>query len=147
VDGKTILFIDDDPDLQLAYRVRFKANNLRTCFASDGLAGVAEARKHQPDLIVLDLGLPGSDGFTVIEILRTDPVLRVIPVIVVSARAGLATRARALKAGVRAYLQKPVDDAQLLAVIRWALGEPNGDAPSAPGDAGPPLVEAPVIAS
>jgi DNA-binding response OmpR family regulator len=82
------------------------------------------AREHEPDLIILDLGLPGGDGFTVIERLKINPQLAVIPIIVVSARTGLVNQERALKAGVIAFLQKPVDNAELLAVIRKTLGGP-----------------------
>jgi CheY-like chemotaxis protein len=104
--------------------LRLKANQYETFFAADAFAGVAEARKHRPDLILLDLGLPAGDGFTVMERLKQIPFLAVIPVIVVSARDGLGNQKRAYEAGAKAFLQKPVNDAELLAVIRQALGEP-----------------------
>jgi DNA-binding response OmpR family regulator len=88
------------------------------------VASIAEARKHTPDLILLDLGLPAGDGFTVMERLKATDSLSLIPVIVVSARDRNANADRALKAGAKAFLQKPVDNAELLAVIRQALGEP-----------------------
>ena len=84
---------------------------------------MVEARKHEPDLIILDLGLPGGDGFVVMERLKLIPSLAVIPIIVVSARDVRTNQERALKAGAKAFLQKPVDNAELLAVIRQALGE------------------------
>ncbi len=87
---------------------------------------MTEARKHRPDLIILDLGLPAGDGFTVMERLKQTPFLAVIPVIVVSARDGLGNQKRAFEAGAKAFLQKPVNDAELLAVVRQALGEPAG---------------------
>jgi DNA-binding response OmpR family regulator len=93
-------------------------------FASDALTAVAEARKHLPDLIILDLGLPGGDGFVVIERLKRYPALSVIPIVVVSARDVQANRVRALAAGASVYLRKPVDNAELLAIIRQALGQP-----------------------
>jgi DNA-binding response OmpR family regulator len=122
--NKKILIIEDDADVRLGYHIRLKANNYDTFFASDALASVSEARKHQPDLIILDLGLPGGDGFVVMDRLKTNPHLAVIPIIVVSARDPYANRERALKAGAKAFLQKPVDNGELLAVIRQALGEP-----------------------
>jgi DNA-binding response OmpR family regulator len=121
--NKKILIIEDDPDVRLGYHVRFKANHYDTFFAADAIAGLTEARKEKPDLIILDLGLPGGDGFVVMDRLKINPQLAVIPIIVVSARAGLANQERALKAGVNAFLQKPVDNNELLAVIRQALGE------------------------
>jgi len=122
--NKKILIIEDDPDLRLGYHVRFKADNYDTFFATDALAGMTEARKHLPDLILLDLGLPGGGGFTVIERLKNNPHLAVIPIIIVSGRFGLVNQERALKEGVKAFLQKPVDNAELSAVIRRTLGEP-----------------------
>lgn len=124
--NKKILIVDDDADVRLGYHIRLKANQYDTFFAADALSGIAEARKHQPDLIILDLGLPGGDGFVVMERLKANAYLAVIPVIVVSGRDRHANKDRALQAGARAFLEKPVDNDELLAVIRQLLGEPNG---------------------
>jgi|HubBroStandDraft_1064217.scaffolds.fasta_scaffold18497_2 DNA-binding response OmpR family regulator len=124
MDNKKILIVDDDPDVRHGMHVRLKANHYDTFFASDGLSGMVEARKHQPDLIILDLGLPAGDGFAVMERLKAIPALAVIPIVVVSARDVRANKARAVQAGANAFLQKPVDTAEFLAVIRRALGEP-----------------------
>jgi DNA-binding response OmpR family regulator len=121
--NKKILIVDDDPDIRHGLHVRLKANHYDTFFAADALSSMAAARKHEPDLIILDLGLPAGDGFVVMERLKLIPSLAVIPVIVVSARDVSANKERALKAGAKAFLQKPVDDAELLAVIRKALGD------------------------
>jgi CheY-like chemotaxis protein len=124
MENKKILIVDDDPDIRYGMHLRLKANQYETFFAADAFAAVAEARKQRPDLIILDLGLPAGDGFTVMERLKQVPFLAVIPIIVVSARDGLGNQKRAFDAGAKTFLQKPVDDAQLLAVIRQALGEP-----------------------
>jgi DNA-binding response OmpR family regulator len=121
---KTILIVDDDPDVRLGLHVRLKANHYNVIFAADGMASIAQARKHLPDLIILDLGLPAGDGFSVLERLKANDSLSLIPVIVVSARDLNTNMDRALKAGAKAFLQKPVDNAELLKVIRQALGEP-----------------------
>lgn len=123
--NKKILIVDDDPDIRHGMHVRLKANDYDTFFAADAFASVVEARKHRPDVIILDLGLPAGDGFLVMERLAKIPFLAVIPVIVVSARDGLGNQKRALDAGAKAFLQKPVDDVELLAVIRRVLGEPT----------------------
>jgi two-component system KDP operon response regulator KdpE len=122
--NKKILIVDDDPDVRKGMHIRLTANRYDTFFAADAITAMAEARKHTPDLIVLDLGLPAGDGFVVMERLKTIPGLDVIPIVVVSARDIRANQARALKAGAKAFLQKPVDNAELLAVVRQALGEP-----------------------
>ena len=121
--NKKILIVDDDPDVWQGMNVRLRANHYDTFFAGDAHSSVVEARKHEPDLMILDLGLPAGDGFVVMERFQRLPALAVIPVIVVSARDVRVNRDRALKAGARAFLQKPVDDADLLAVIRQVLGE------------------------
>jgi DNA-binding response OmpR family regulator len=105
--------------------VRLKANGYDVFLAADAPSSMIEARKHEPDLVILDLGLPAGDGFLVMERLKTMPSRALIPIIVVSARDVRANQERAIKAGARAFLQKPVDNAELLAVIRQALGEPS----------------------
>ena len=121
--NKKILIVEDDPDVRKGMHVRLQASNYDTFFAADAISSMSEARKHQPDLILLDLGLPGGDGFTVMGRFKANPQLGVIPIIIVSARTGHDNRVRAMKAGAKAFLEKPVDNAELLAVIRQALGE------------------------
>jgi DNA-binding response OmpR family regulator len=121
---KKILIVDDDPEIRLSLKIRLNANQYDVVFAADGVASIAEARKHLPDLIILDLGLPAGDGFTVLERLKSNEILSVIPVIVLSGRDRFANKEPALKAGAKAFLQKPVDNQELLAVIRRSLGEP-----------------------
>jgi DNA-binding response OmpR family regulator len=104
--------------------VRLKASGFDTFVASDVVTSLIMARKHAPDLIILDLGLPAGDGFLVIERLKIVPALALIPIIIVSGRTGLPNQELALEAGVKAFLQKPVDNAELLAVIRKTLGGP-----------------------
>jgi DNA-binding response OmpR family regulator len=129
--NKKILIVDDDPDVRQAMHIRLKANSYDTFFASDALNSVTEARKQNPDLIILDLGLPGDDGYVVIERLKQQPALALIPIIVVSARDARGNHDRVIAAGAQVYLQKPVINAELLAIIRQTLGEPEQ-----PGDAG-----------
>jgi DNA-binding response OmpR family regulator len=120
--NKKILIVEDDPDVRHGYNIRLSANHYDTFYAADGLASISEAQKHRPDLIILDLGLPAGDGFGVMEKLRAIPHLAVIPVIVVSARDPFANREKALQAGARAFLQKPVDNDTLLDLIQKYLG-------------------------
>jgi DNA-binding response OmpR family regulator len=127
---KKILIVDDDPDVQLSLQVRLKASHYDVIVASDGVGSIAEARKHLPDLILLDLGLPAGDGFSVLERLKANDSLSMIPVIVLSARDRASNRDRALKAGAKVFLQKPVDNARLLTVMRQIL-DPKDDKPVA----------------
>ncbi len=119
---KKILIVDDDPEMRLALHIRLKANNYDVAVAVDGVSGIAETRKHMPDLILLDLGLPAGDGFTVLERLAINDSLAHIPVIVVSGRDRAANKDRAIKAGAKVFLQKPVKNAELLYAIEQTLG-------------------------
>ena len=121
--NKKILIVDDDPDVLQGMHVRLKANHYDVSLAVDTFSAVVEARRCAPDLMLLDLGLPAGGGFLVMERLKMIPSLAIIPIIIVSARDGLGNQKRALDAGAKAFLQKPVDDDELLAVVRQALGE------------------------
>ena len=123
MDKKKILVIDDDQDLALGLKVRLKANNYITVFATDAVSAISQANKEAPDLILLDLGLPAGDGFVVMERLDNIESLSSIPVIVMSARDPQANKDRALQAGAKAYFQKPVDNDELLTAIQNLLGE------------------------
>jgi DNA-binding response OmpR family regulator len=120
---KKILVVDDDPDMRLGLQLRLKANNYDVIFAGDGVASIAEARKHMPDLMILDLGLPAGDGFSVLERLKVNEGLSSIPVIVLSGRDRVGNWDRAMKAGAKTFLQKPVANEKLLAVVRLVLAE------------------------
>ena len=118
-----ILIIDDDPHLILGLTPRLKANNYAVVTAGDAIAAITVARKEAPDLIILDLGLPGGDGFMVLERIRNLPDLSGVPVIVLSARDPVDNRKRSLEGGAVAFFQKPPDNHELLTAIRQALGE------------------------
>jgi two-component system KDP operon response regulator KdpE len=123
--NKKILIVEDDADVRLGYHVLLKANGYDTFFAPDSLAAISESNKHKPDLIILDLGLPAGDGFVVMDRLRGKLPLPPMPVIVVSGRDVRANKERALKAGARAFVQKPWDDDELLGLVAQLLGQPD----------------------
>src|SRR5260370_41860977 len=96
---KKIFIVDDDPDVRLSLQLRLAANEYDVISASDGVASIAEARKQVPDLMILELGLPGGDGFSVLERLRVSGKLSSIPVNFLSGRDRLGKWDRVLKAG------------------------------------------------
>lgn len=116
-----ILVVDDDPDLLKALRLRLRANNCDVITVSDGYSVIGAAQKERPDVIILDLGLPAGDGFVVLDRLQQSDALSGIPVIVLTARDPQGNEARALKAGAAAFFQKPVDNEELMNVIRVSL--------------------------
>ena len=120
---KTILIIDDDQDLLLGLTPRLKANGYGVISAKDGISAIAVARKELPDLIILDLGLPGGDGFVVLKRIKDLADIGATPVIVLSARNPAENEERVLGAGAVAFFQKPPDNHEFLAAIRQALGE------------------------
>ena len=121
---KKILIVDDDQDLVVGLAVRLrKAGGYDVSMASDGLGAVTKAQRERPDLIILDLGLPAGDGFSVLERLKTLMHTALNPVIVLSARDPGEAQDAVLRMGAEAFFQKPADNDQLLAAIRKALGE------------------------
>ena len=121
--GHKILIVDDDKDVLKALSVRLKGSGYGVVYAADGIAAVSVARKEEPDVIILDIGLPGGDGFTVMERLAGILPVAQIPVIILTARDVSENEARARAAGAYAFLQKPIDNDVLLETIRKALGE------------------------
>jgi len=119
--GNKILIIEDDHDIRSGLNVRLRANDYETAFASDAVMALSIAKKEEPDLILLDLGLPGGDGFLVLERMKNIASLALTPVIVVSARDPKTNEKRALDAGAEAFFQKPVDNKDLMIAIQRAL--------------------------
>jgi len=120
---KKILLVDDDKDVLHVLNLRLKSQGYLVAVASDAITAVSAARKEKPDLIVLDIGLPGGDGFIVMKRLQSLYEFVLTPIIVVSARDAAATKDSALKAGAVAYFQKPIKTKDFLAAIQRALGQ------------------------
>lgn len=116
-----ILLIEDDKDTVRAMAVRFKAKGYQFVVAYDAISAISTARKEKPDVIILDLGLPAGDGFTVMQRLKSNYELMFIPVIVVSARDPLMNEQRALESGAEIFFQKPFDNDELFLAIHKAL--------------------------
>jgi two-component system KDP operon response regulator KdpE len=120
-DGRTILLVEDDEDTRFALRVRLTASGYVTREATDVDSALAAVGRERPDLILLDLGLPGGGGLAVLERLGGAPDVVPIPVIVLSARPAATARAAALAAGAAAFIEKLVDNRDLLTAIAGLL--------------------------
>jgi two-component system KDP operon response regulator KdpE len=113
-----ILVVDDEPAIRRFLRTSLGSQGYQVEEAEDGTAALA-AMNHAPDLIVLDLGMPGMDGFEVIRNLRESGAT--LPIVVLSVRADEAGKVRALDLGADDYVTKPFGIEELLARIRTAL--------------------------
>lgn len=118
-----VLIIDDDNDMRRALHIRLKSQGYDTTFATDGMSAIGTALKENPDLILLDLGLPAGDGFVVMERLQKNVKLSCVPIIVLTAREVRGNQEKALAAGAFAFFQKPADNVKLLETIEKALHE------------------------
>ncbi|HID61833.1 MAG TPA: response regulator [Anaerolineae bacterium] len=119
----TVLIIEDDPNVCKFITVNLSQRGYRTLTATNGEDGLAQARAEQPDLILLDLKLPGADGWATLETLRADPDLLGIPVVIITASAVKEEERRARQLGAMSYLVKPISVQQLVTTVRAALGE------------------------
>jgi two-component system alkaline phosphatase synthesis response regulator PhoP/OmpR family response regulator RpaB len=113
-----ILVIDDDPDIVKTVTANLELDGFDVRSASSGSDGLAAAQAHDPDLVLLDLGLPDIDGIKVCQILRRD---RDVPVIMLSARDTVADKLLGLECGADDYLVKPFNALELSARIRTVL--------------------------
>ena len=116
--GPTVLLIDDEPPIRRLLRTALAAHDYRLIEAATGEDGLHQAATRQPDLIVVDLGLPDIDGFQVIRRLRE---WSATPIIVLSARGQERDKIDALEAGADDYMSKPFGIGELVARLRVAL--------------------------
>lgn len=121
--AKKILIIEDDKDLLRGLNLRLRATGYNTVFASDAVSAISVARKEEPDVIILDIGLPCGDGFTVMQRLTSLAPTAATPIIIMTGKDPSTNEQRALRAGAVAFLHKPFDNEELLATIQKALGE------------------------
>ena len=126
------MIVDDDPELRMALKLRLRANHYETVSACDGYSAIALAQKEKPNLIILDLGLPAGNGYSVLKRLRESDSLSSIPVVVLTARDPHGNEERSLDAGAIAFFQKPADNQELLEVIRASLQSASPWGPQRP---------------
>jgi len=124
---KKILIIEDDKDLLRGLNLRLRATGYSTVFATDAVSAISVARKEEPDVIILDIGLPCGDGFTVMQRLSSLAPTSATPIVIITGRDPSTNKQRALQAGAAAFLHKPFDNEELLIAIQKALGECSED--------------------
>jgi two-component system cell cycle response regulator DivK len=122
--AKTVLIVEDNALNLKLFSDLLQAEGYDTISARDGAAALAAVRVRQPDLILMDLRLPGLDGFDAAARLKADRAFAAIPIVAVSALAAKADEARARAAGCIDYLRKPVSAESLLDSVKQALAGP-----------------------
>ncbi|MEK6275890.1 MAG: response regulator [Actinomycetota bacterium] len=126
-----VLVIDDEAPIRLLCRVNLEAAGMEVREAEDGIAGLAAAREEPPDVILLDVMMPGLDGWQVLEQLLQDEGTKDIPIVFLTARAELRDQARGLELGGVDYVTKPFNPLDLAPLVedlmaRGSRGEGQG---------------------
>lgn len=120
----TLLYVEDNvANVALMAELVAQVPNLSLLAAKEGVHGLELARTHKPDVILLDINLPGMDGYEILEHLGKDPQTRLIPTLALSANAMPSDVEKGRQAGFYAYLTKPLDVRKLLQALAAALGE------------------------
>lgn len=119
---RTLLYVEDNPaNMDLVVQLIARRTDLRLLCAGDGVRGIALARTHLPDLILMDINLPGISGLQALKILNDDPTTRHIPVMALSANAMPRDMERGLEAGFFRYLTKPIQITQFMQALDQGL--------------------------
>ncbi len=113
-----VLVIDDEPPIRLLCRINLEAEGMEVLEAADGPSGLETARVERPDVILLDVMMPGLDGWQVAEELLIDDRTEEIPIVFLTARAELRDRARGIDLGGVDYVTKPFNPVELAPLVR-----------------------------
>lgn len=117
---KKILIVEDDPGVLRATSFILEKEGYQIITAQDGLEGLKKAKEDNPDLLILDVMLPGIDGFEICHSLRGDPQTADMPILMFSAKGQESDKATGLKVGADEYITKPVDREVLInKVAAW----------------------------
>jgi signal transduction histidine kinase/DNA-binding response OmpR family regulator len=116
-----VLIVDDDPSIRAICREVLELGGYQVRDAGSANAAIAEGRRFRPDMILLDVLMPGIDGYRTAEMMRSDPAIGMAPIMFLSARGDTADKVRAFRSGAEDYMVKPFDAAELLARVAKAL--------------------------
>ncbi|MEO0073294.1 MAG: response regulator [candidate division WOR-3 bacterium] len=133
-----ILVVDDEPDILLVVTARLENAGYQVQSATSGMEALSLVRSSPPDLILLDVMLPGIDGFSVCAMLKRDQRFSHIPILMLTARSQVGDRQTGMAVGADAYLSKPFRAEELLAEVKRLLtvvGREKGHVPTAENSA------------
>lgn len=120
--GRHVLLIEDEPNIAEAIRFVLARDGWQVSVIADGAEAVAEVGRLVPDLVILDLMLPGVSGLEIVEILRAAPATQGLPVMMLTAKGLARDRDAAVKAGVSLFMTKPFSNADIVAQARALVG-------------------------
>lgn len=118
---KTVLVVDDEEDLLDLIEYNLRKEDFDVIKAEDGEEGIEMARRHTPDLVLLDIMMPKMDGLEVVEVMRDDDALKHIPIIFLTARGDEKTEVEGLNKGGDDYITKPISTTKLISRIKAVL--------------------------
>jgi CheY-like chemotaxis protein len=121
----TILVIDDNADYRTSFREVLELENYATLEAENGLVGLHMIQQHVPDIILCDVEMPGMNGIDVLRTIKADPLLAIIPFVIITGQSNKEIVQIAHNLGVDAYLTKPVAITEFLYVINRFLQARN----------------------
>ena len=119
--AQSVLIVDDEPMARTLLRLMLVRAGFNVAEAEDGFDALDKVRKNRPDVILLDVMMPGMDGFAVCERLRNDEETASLPIIMLSAKTDLASINKGLKVGATVYLTKPISPEDLTRHVQEAL--------------------------
>ena len=119
---KRVFVVDDEPDVVELLQTILEADGMEVRVATEGSVALEQILSDPPDIVVLDLMMPDVDGFELLKLLRLDPAVARIPVLILSARTGQQDQIESLQLGANAYICKPFSPRKLVRQVRWLLG-------------------------
>ena len=126
-DRRRVLVVDDEPDVLLLCRVNLEFEGYEVMEAGDGVEAMARVRERRPDVILLDVMMPRMDGWQVLTELKSDPELRDIPVVMLTAKVQDQDQIRGWSAGASEYITKPFSPLSLSQVLEDVLNDGPDD--------------------
>jgi two-component system cell cycle response regulator DivK len=123
---KKILVVEDDKRIVMALTVRLKGKGYDVVAAYDAVMAMSIAMQHRPDLVLLDISMPGGNGFMVAQRLQNETTTAGVPLMFLTASKQPGLREQARDLGAVGFFEKPYEAEELLAAIDGALGEPVG---------------------
>jgi two-component system alkaline phosphatase synthesis response regulator PhoP len=121
--AKKIMVIDDEPYIARVIKFKLEQEGYTVYSANDGISGLEKIRQEKPDLVLLDVMMPGLSGYEVCQKIKADTALSQIPVVILTAKGQERDREQGLSVGASDYITKPFSPNRLLELVKTMIGE------------------------